>query len=268
MTNPYHEANRKSWNSATERHQSHRPDLIEQISSGYNTLYAEDMALLGDVRGKSVVHLQCNNGLDTLSISKHLGASITGVDISDYAIEVARQLSDACAIPARFVRSDIFDWFDTTEDRFEVVYTSYGAINWISDVVRWAKGIAHVLKPSGKFVMVEFHPGRNMLEQDFCVAYNYMGGIPEETPGVGDYVGNDYEGAFANPNPAYEFSYALSDIYNALVDAGLTITHFKEYPYINGWQPWPNMRHIGDRRYLQPEGIPNIPMMYSFAAVK
>ncbi|MCA9896381.1 MAG: hypothetical protein KC615_25545, partial [Anaerolineae bacterium] len=117
MTNPYHEANRKSWNSATERHQSHRPDLIEQISSGYNTLYAEDMALLGDVRGKSVVHLQCNNGLDTLSISKHLGASITGVDISDYAIEVARQLSDACAIPARFVRSDIFDWFDTTEDR-------------------------------------------------------------------------------------------------------------------------------------------------------
>lgn len=268
MANPYHEANRKSWNAATERHQSHRPDLAELMKSGHNNIYAEDMALLGDIKGKTLVHLQCNNGLDTLSIANHLGADVTGVDISDYAVEVARKLAEGSQIPAKFVRSDIFDWFDSTPERYDVVYTSYGAINWISDVARWAKGIAHVLNPGGKFVMVEFHPARNMLELDFRVAYDYMGGTPEATGGVGDYVGNDYEGAFVNPNPAYEFSYGLSDIYNALVDAGLTITHFKEYPYINGWQPWPNMRHIGSGRYIQPEGIPNIAMMFSFAAVK
>ena len=126
MANPYHEANRKSWNAATERHQSHRPDLVALMKNGHNNIYAEDMALLGDIKGKSLVHLQCNNGLDTLSIANHLGADVTGVDISDYAVEVAKNLSESAEIPAKFVRSDIFDWFDSTEERYDVVYTSYG----------------------------------------------------------------------------------------------------------------------------------------------
>jgi 2-polyprenyl-3-methyl-5-hydroxy-6-metoxy-1,4-benzoquinol methylase len=89
MTN-YHEQNRKSWNNATKQHHSHKPDLIERHKNGWNNLHDDDMNLLGKIKGKTVAHLQCNDGQDTISIAKFCGAEVTGIDISDYAIESAK----------------------------------------------------------------------------------------------------------------------------------------------------------------------------------
>lgn len=268
MANDYHEANRLSWNAATHQHHTHRPDLIERYRNGYNNLFAEDMQLLGDLTGKTVVHLQCNDGQDTLSIARHVGGTLTGVDISDTAISFARNLAEQTGIHANFIRSDIFDWFDTNTTLFDVVYTSYGAICWISDVIRWAQGIARTLKPGGRLVMVEFHPIVGMLEVDWTPAYDYMGGNPQHSGGVGDYVGDDYEGQYSNPHSAYEFAWGVSEIYNALIAAGLKVSHFQEYPYCNGWKPFPNMREVPGRRNYPPEGKPTIAMMFSFVANK
>src|SRR3972149_12175089 len=88
-----HEANRLSWNEATKAHNSHKVDQAAFFHAGGNKLFPEETELLGDVSGKSVLHLQCNAGQDTLSI-KQLGAEkVTGVDISDEAIYFARRLS-------------------------------------------------------------------------------------------------------------------------------------------------------------------------------
>lgn len=267
MTN-YHENNRQSWNEATKQHHSHKPDMIEQYKNGKNNLFPEDMAILGDVRGKSLVHLQCNDGQDTLSIANHLGADVLGVDISDESINFARKMSDETGIAGEFVRADIFDWCAENQTLYDVVYTGYGAINWISDIKQWARGIAKTLKPNGRLVMIEFHPILLMLEDDWELKYDYMGGKPYTLGGVGDYVGDDYEGNFQNPHPSYEFAWGIADVVSALLEAGLTLNHLEEYPYVNGWKPFPNMRQETGSRNYAPEDKPSMALMFSVIATK
>src|SRR4051794_14240468 len=105
-----HEDNRRAWNVATDAHNSHKQDQAKFLREGGSTLYPEEIELLGDIAGRTLLHLQCNAGQDTLSLAR-LGAQVTGVDISDTAIAFARQLSDESGIPGTFIRSDIYDWF-------------------------------------------------------------------------------------------------------------------------------------------------------------
>lgn len=266
--NDYHEQNRRSWNAATQRHHSHKPDLVERYAQGYNNLYREDMDLLGDLTGKRVVHLQCNDGQDTLSIAKHLNGDVTGIDISDYAIDFARQFSEETGIPATFIRSDIFDWFENNDTRFDVIYTSYGAINWVSNLDAWAQGIIKTLAPGGKFVMIEFHSLAKIFDPDWTLTYDYMSGHIEDSFGVGDYVADDYDCEFNNPHHAYEFAWGVGDVVTALLDAGLTLTHLREYPYSNGWKMFREMRTDEDNRHYPPDDKPELALMYSVVATK
>ena len=266
--NTYHEANRLSWNAATQQHHTHKPDLIERYKNGHNNLYPEEIELLGDVKGKSLVHLQCNDGQDTLSIARHLGSVTTGVDISDSAIQFARTLATETNTPVEFIRADIFDWFEQNTAPFDVVFTSYGALYWISEIARWGQGIAKTLKPGGKFVMIEFHPLMTMFEIDWSLKYNYMGGQATEVPGVGDYVGDDFAGKFQNPYKAFGFEWGIAEVVTALLDAGLTLTHLKEYPYCNGWKPFPDVRNEAGNRNYPPADKPTIAMMFSIVAYK
>src|SRR5262249_9518795 len=156
-------------------HNSHKHDQAGFLREGGSTLFPEELALLGDVRGTRLVHLQCNSGQDTLSLAR-LGAEVTGVDISDGAIDFARHLSTDAGIPATFVRADIFDWLAETAagaERFDVVFSSYGALGWLSDPRAWAAGIAGVLRPGGRLVLVEFHPVLWIFEDDWSVKYPY-----------------------------------------------------------------------------------------------
>ena len=275
-----HEANRISWNEATKAHNSHKGDQAAFFRDGGTTLFPEDIALLGDIQGQSVVHLQCNAGQDTLSIAR-LGADITGVDISDEAVTFAQQLSAESGVPATFIRSDLYDWFEQAHQQgqqFDVAYTSYGALVWLSDIQRWAQGVASVLKPGGRLIVIEFHPAAMIFDWDLKLNYDYgSGAINEEEDGVGDYValsgdafGDPTTGVqdFVNPHPAYDFAWGIGDILNALLGAKLQITHFHEYLYSNGWEPFGNMRVEPGRRKYLPEGVPTMPLMYSVIATK
>src|SRR5437763_6069989 len=112
---------------------------------------------VGPVDEKSLLHLQCHFGHDTLSWAR-LGATVTGVDFSERAIELARSLSKDLDIPARFVLSDLYGLPDALHDTFDVVFTSYGVLNWLPDIPRWGQVAAHFLKPGGTFYVVEGHP--------------------------------------------------------------------------------------------------------------
>src|SRR5258706_3131863 len=107
MRKDLHEENRLSWNEATKAHNSHKGDQAAFFRAGGNKLYEEEKELLGDIHGLSLVHLQCNAGQDTLSLAQ-MGAKVTGVDISDTAIEFARALSTDSGIPATFHRMAIY----------------------------------------------------------------------------------------------------------------------------------------------------------------
>ena len=277
-----HEMNRLSWNAATVRHNSHKQDQAGFLRKGGSTLFPDELELLGDVRGTEVLHLLCNSGQDTLSIAA-LGAKVTGVDISDEAIDFARKLSADSGIPAEFERSDVYPWLGSAiaaGRRFDTVFCSYGALCWLSDLAHWLRDVAAVLKPGGRFVCMEFHPVAMIFDEEAVPKYDYS--MPEPLLwdiGISDYVAHS-QGAlaasgtqsvtepFVNPNPCAEFQHSTGDIIGAVLDAGLQLRLFREHLFSNGWKPYNTMAELPGRRWTMPEGMPKIPLMYGLVAVK
>jgi SAM-dependent methyltransferase len=276
-----HEENRLSWNAATEAHNSHKRDQATFLRDGGTTLFPEEIELLGDLTGKRLVHLQCNAGPDTLSLAQ-LGARVTGIDISDTAIDYANRLAADSGIPAEFVRADVYDWLDEAAGRgetYDVVFCSYGAICWLSDLDHWARRVAEILKPDGKFVTVEFHPFSYVFGDDWSLTYAYFAGGAALTweEGVHDYVadagdalapsGYD-EGVkeFVNPFRVHEYSWGIGEIVTALATSGLRIEQLREYPFSNGAKLFERMQVEPGNRMTPPEDLPSIPLMYGIVA--
>lgn len=280
---PVHEANRLSWNAATRAHNSHKPKQAEFLREGGSTLFSEEAELLGDLSGQRVLHLLCNSGQDSLSMARGAG-QVTGVDISDEAIETARRLSAESGIPATFYRADVYAWLADAmaqPERFDTVYFSYGALCWLSDLEGFFGSAARLLNPGGRIVGVEFHPTGMMFDENWELSYPYStGGEPfVEEDGIRDYVASSGEAlaageyaageqAFKNPHPNYEFAWGMGEILTGLIDAGLILTHFREYPYSNGCAIWSEMELGEDRRWRMPQDTPGIPLMFSVVAMK
>jgi SAM-dependent methyltransferase len=275
--------NRRSWNAAVGAHDSHRGDLAGFLEAGGSTLFPEERRLLGGLSGVSVAHLQCNSGGDTLSLAG-LGADVTGVDLSDEAIRAARRLSEASGVAARFVRADVYDWMaeaTTRGERYDVVFASYGVVCWLPDLGRWARGMANILQPAGRFVLVDFHPAAEVFDEDWNPARDYPSGgepLPLEE-GVGDYVAAsgggltpagfaEGVGGFENPEPCCLFRWGLGEVVTAIAEAGLEITALEEYPYSNGERHFSRMRELPGRRMVPPENVPAVPLMYGLRAEK
>ena len=279
----FREQNRLSWNGAVGAHDSHRGDLAGYLRGGGSTLFPEELELLGDLEGKTLAHLQCNSGGDSLSLALR-GAAVTGVDISEEAVSSARKLSAEAGIPADFERADVYDWLEEAArsgKRFDAVFSSYGIVCWLPDLEAWARGIAAVLKSGGRFVLVDFHPAADMFDERWARARAYpSGGEPlllEE--GVGDYVAGSAGGltpagfvegvrGFENPYHCHLFRWGLGEIVTALAVAGLGIVALKEYPYANGERLLPGMRELPGRRMIPPENVSAVPLMYGIAAEK
>ena len=275
--------NRRSWNAVVGAHDSHRGDLAGFLEAGGSTLFPEELRLLGDLSGKTVAHLQCNSGGDSLSLAR-LGAEVTGVDLSDGAVRSARRLSEESGIPARFVRADVYDWLaETAKDggRFDAVFASYGVVCWLPDLASWAGGIACVLVPGGRFVLVDFHPAAEVLDEDWNPARDYPSGgerlLLQE--GVGDYVAASGGGltpagfargvgGFENPEPCHLFRWGLGEVVTALAGVKLEITALEEYPHSNGERHFARMRELPGRRMVPPEDVPALPLMYGVRAEK
>jgi SAM-dependent methyltransferase len=282
MRKDLHEENRLSWNAATVAHNSQKRDQARFLRDEESRLHPEDRHLLGDLRGKSVVHLQCNSGQDTFAIQKLGAKSVLGIDISDEAVAFARQLSSDSGIPAEFVRSDVYDWLEAAgrdSKRWDIVYCSYGAICWLSDLRAWARGIAGILAPGGRFVTIEYHTGGMIFNErlQHHYAYSTHGAPCTADDGVHDYVavageimtpsGWD-EGVkeFRNPHRVHEFIWSPSEVISALLDAGLSLADFREYDYSTGFNMFQNMRRLEGGRWGMPVGVPALPLMYSVVA--
>lgn len=273
-----HERNRLSWNAATQAHNSHKRDQAGFLRRGGSTLYKEEIELLGDVTGLSLVHLQCNSGQDTLSWAAR-GARVTGVDISDEAIGFATRLSEESGIPGTFVRSDVYDWLESAQAQsFDAAFCSYGAICWLSDLALWGKGIARILKPGGRFVIVDAHPFMMTLGENLELHYPYGGGAEVHDPGVHDYVAaagealapSGYEEGvkdFKNPHPDASFQWGLDEIFMALIRPGLVIERYEEYPF-SKWRAFPAQVKGPDDNFFLPPDKPQIPHMFGIRATK
>lgn len=284
-----HQANRQSWDAATRVHNQHKAAQAEHLRAGNQVLFAEDYELLGSLAGKDLLHLQCNSGQDTLCLANH-GARVTGVDISDEAINFARALARDSGIAASFERADIYDWLPQAAAdgrRFDIVYSSYGWLGWLSDLRAWAQGVAAVLRPGGRLVVLEFHPFVWMFDAQRRLTYSYFGAregeVIDNPEGIGDYVAEaggalapsgfvDGPTTFVNPHPTHEFAWSIADLLAAVREAGLTLERFEEWDHSNGCKPYHDLVRIDEsvdsdgRRWTSAPGQPRIPMMLGLCA--
>ena len=161
----YLKANRENWNERTPIHARSEFYDVEGFKAGRSTLTSIELEEVGEVAGRSLLHLQCHFGLDTMSWAR-LGAKVTGVDFSDQAIALARSLSKETGIEADFVLSDIYELPDVLDEQYDIVFTSFGVLNWLPDLKKWAQVIARFLKPGGTFYIVEFHPFADVFDEE------------------------------------------------------------------------------------------------------
>lgn len=267
------DSTRRSWDAATRNHNAHKGDQAAFLRGGGDTLFEEELSLLGDLSGRRLVHLQCNSGQDTLCLARR-GARTTGVDFSPVAIEFARELAAGSGIPADFVEAELLTWMDETPERFDVAFSSYGAVSWMPDLDRWARGVARVLAPGGRFVYVEFHPQIWCLAKDLTLTGDdYFQRGPYVMP-VEDYVHDSGAGlrgdaspapAGENAVPSWAWQYGLGEIVTALARAGLALETLREYPHSNGFRPTPAFVLGDDRRWRLPEGTARLPLMFGIA---
>ena len=225
----YLRSNQHLWNDWTTLHEQSPQYKLEEFRAGASTLRPIERHELTDVAGKTLLHLQCHFGLDTLSWARE-GAIVTGVDLSDRSISLARSLSTELNIPASFVCSAVLDLPNVLSGQFDIVFTSYGVLNWLDDLKRWAAVVSHFLKPGGLFYMVEFHPFSRVFDSDSAelrVANPYF---YSDEP-----FRFEIQGSYAADGPTllhgYNWNHSLSEIFNALIGAGLRIEAFNEFPF-------------------------------------
>lgn len=228
--NEYLQANQKRWDQLTLEHaQSPFYDLAG-FKAGKDRLRSIELNELGDVRGKSMLHLQCHFGLDTLAWARR-GAQVTGIDFSQKAINLAEALSQELHIPAQFVCTDVFKLPEALSGEFDLVFTSYGVLHGLPGLKRWGEVIAHFLKPGGIFYMVEDHPMfrvfRSNPDGEIRAARTYFfSEEPQRIEGPGSYA-TDNQGA---TSVSYVWDFSMGDVLNALIEAGLTIEFLHEFP--------------------------------------
>lgn len=253
----YLKANRELWNELTPIHaRSHFYD-VEGFKSGRCTLSPIEVEEVGDVSSKSLLHLQCHFGMDTLSWAK-LGAKAVGVDFSDEAIALARSLSEETGIIANFICSDIYELSNVLDEKFDIVFTSAGVLCWLPDLKRWAEIISHFLKPEGIFYIFDGHPFSRIFSDsdrvtELKIAESYFSGPePRHWESAGDYADPHAEVTHGS----YEWTHSLGSIINALVGAGLRIEFLHEFPVLF-FRAYPFMEQDRDKWWrLKGDKVP------------
>lgn len=269
MRNEYMAANRRHWDEVVPIHADSDYYDIARFKAGETTLHKLELDELGDVEGKSLLHLQCHFGLDTLSWVRE-GAIATGVDFSEPAIEMARSLAAETGISARFLASDVYDLPHKLSGRYDIVFTSYGVLFWLPDVARWAEVVAHFLRPGGTFYVVEFHPFAGTFDRgpqvtDLEVRYPYFASDqPLRFEDDGTYAD---PGAKLKSRVTYSWPHALGDVVTSLVGAGLCIEFLHEFPFtIEHFFPFTEA--VGERRIRLTKHDGCIPLLFSIKATK
>jgi SAM-dependent methyltransferase len=236
---------------------------LEEFKRGGVRIRDYEIEEVGRVTGKTLLHLQCHFGIDSFSWAR-LGATVTGVDFSERAIELATGLAAELGLDASFIRSDVYELPTHLDGDFDVVYTSRGALCWLPRIRPWADVVARFVKPGGFFYITETHPILEAYEDDFTLKFPYW---EREEP-----LSFDIHGSYADPTAEvktekdYEWNHGLGEIVTALAQAGLRIEFLHEWPFVESEVPFLEKRD--GRSWMPGELDGRMPLMYSLKATK
>jgi SAM-dependent methyltransferase len=264
--NPEHnyiEINRKAWNNRTDTHLNSEFYNQKGFLNGDTSLNEIELNLLGNIKGKSILHLQCHFGQDTISLER-LGATVTGIDLSDKAIDSAKQIAKEIHSNANFICCDIYDLPNHLEKTFDMVFTSYGTIGWLPDLNKWAGIVSKFLKPKGQFIFVEFHPVVWMFDYNFDkIGYRYFNSGPIVETNRGTYADKTADLTISD----ISWNHSIGEVVNSLIYNGLEINSLEEYDY-SPYNCFNKTVEFEPRKFRIAHLDNKIPMVYSITAVK
>ncbi len=236
---------------------------VDGFKAGRTTLCGIEQEELGELVGRSLLHLQCHFGLDTLSLAR-LGAEVTGVDFSDQAIAAARQLAESLNLSANFLCHNVYDLPDVLNEQFDIVFASFGVLGWLPDLDRWAEVVQHHLKPGGILYLLEFHPFFRQFNDDGEIQYAYFHrDTPDEEVLTHTYTDGDPH----EPQREHWWNHTLTDVINAIRNQALQIELMHEFPY-SPYQLGECMREIEPGKWVNAKLGDRIPYLFSIKARK
>lgn len=232
-------ANRKGWDELAHTH--YQKYDINQLLSGTPLINDIIRKEVGDVSGKSLVHLLCHIGTDTLSWAL-LGAQVTGIDISPVSLHYARELAQNMGINANFIESDILDVTAKVKQKFDIVFSSTGVLCWLPDINLYAQTIRYLLNEDGFFYIFDGHPFRYVLLDDAGqvspdrIRGDYFRKKVWRYEQTGDYTDPEV----LIPTASYEWDWTLGEVVTAFCDAGMRIVFLHEFPqyFYSGYKPY------------------------------
>lgn len=261
----YIESNKKNWNERVHIHAKSQYYDIAGFLNGNSTLKGIELNEIGDFKDKKILHLQCHFGLDTLSMARE-GANVLGVDLSDKAIDLARELAKQSRIDARFICANVLELDKFLDEEFDVVFASYGILCWIPDLIAWFGIGSKFLRDGGKLILIDGHPINNMLEynemNELEIEYGYFNDGVNKGESKTTYVGDKQ---IQDNNLNFQWSHSMSDIIMGGLANGLKLVSFKEYPYTT-YKKYPSMIEREDKYWEQTKY--NIPLLYSVKFLK
>lgn len=253
----YLATNKAAWDMRTNTHIVSEFYNVNGFLDGNTSLNEIELTELPDVEGKTLLHLQCHFGLDTLSWARK-GAIVTGVDFSPVAIEQANQIKVASKLKAQFICSDVYAFGSRVNTNYDIVFTSYGALCWLPCITKWAETVATCLKPGGRFYIVEFHP-TYYLTAGYCYFHSSEPDVEEE----GTYTENGSD----NISKIATWAHTLSDVANALINVGIQIDRINEFPF-SPCNCFDGLEERQAGRYYVANTKHEIPLVYSILGTK
>ncbi|WP_339322079.1 class I SAM-dependent methyltransferase [Paenibacillus sp. FSL W8-0194] len=188
-----------------------------------------------NIAGNKIANLCGSNGRKAVPLAL-LGAEVTVFDISEENQKYALELAEAANTSIEYIVTDVYDIdLDKYRGYFDLLYLEGGILHYFGDLGMFMSILYELLKDGGKMILSDFHPLRRCLLSQGEVEY-----FDTELKS-GDVA---YKGFFDEQEQT-EFPdvsvrlYTLSDIINAVLEAGFTLKRFDEH---RGWNneniPW------------------------------
>ncbi len=258
--------NRSTWEARVPVHMSSAfydvDGFISDLARGPRPWEA---AVIGDVTGLDLTHLQCHIGTDTLAWAR-AGARVTGLDFSAGAIVAAREIAARAGLDATFIEANVLDSADALgDDSADLVYVSLGAVCWFGDLHRWATQITRILRPGGRFFLHESHPLSGALADDGTAIERSMYGVaPTTWTDASSYT----DGGEALPvTTSHDWNHGIGEVISALLASGLALEHIEEHPWTS-WRRFPFLVNTGEQRFELPHNRPRVPLSYTLLCGK
>ncbi len=267
--------NLESWDSLAHMHaQGEGAEFyrIEQWLAGETKLAPWEIEEVGSVEDKSLLHMQCHIGTDTLSWARE-GAIVTGLDFSPSAIEEASRFADMLGFDdARFIVSRVSDAVEALGgEQFDIIYTGRGALCWLPDLKDWARVCATLLKPGGFLYLEESTPTVNIMDLEngpegprLVAKYDLFEQGPISEVGEGSYANPDWPGE----RTTHCWEYRYDTLFEAIKEAGFRVEQFSERDELF-FSPWPELLEPSRANYWKlKEGQVRIPLSFTLRAIK